>query len=524
MYQHSWHSPDARRRGVTRWAATFIAALTAACMAQMPTQASPHTSDAAPHIATPKTITDAGPIGQSGRWYTDGQGRTILTAGVNMVSKRHPYSPEADGFDDADAAWLQKNGFDSVRLGVIWKGVEPKPGEYDDAYLASITRTVRTLRAHGIMTLLDAHQDMYNEKFEGEGAPDWAVLDKGAPNLLKVGFPANQVFNLGLIKAYDSFLDNAKGPGGVGLQDRYAAMWRHVAQVVGQEPGVMGYDIINEPWPGHHYPTCYVAFGWCGRAMVSLDTLYEKVGRAITSVDPDGIVTYEPYSTWNMGLDSRPARPSSPKAAISWHVYCPMNAIFGSYVGCNPPDTHTFNSADQAAQFNNSASLLSEFGATKDPETLMGVTSKARAHLVGWLYWTYNGNSDPTTQNAADEELVRYINHPGPVTDEQVDHTKLAILAVPHLRAAAGTPTSTAWDQSTRTYQATWTAKRVAGDGDFAPGSVSEIAVPAVHYPNGYKVEVKGAKVISKAGDTRLQVSSTGEGPVSVTITPAGQA
>ncbi|GAE67482.1 endoglycoceramidase [Cutibacterium acnes JCM 18909] len=60
-----------------------------------------------------------GPIGQSGRWYTDGQGRAILTAGVNMVSKRHPYSPEADGFDDADAAWLQKNGFDSVRLGVI---------------------------------------------------------------------------------------------------------------------------------------------------------------------------------------------------------------------------------------------------------------------------------------------------------------------------------------------------------------------------------------------------------------------
>ncbi|MDG9351753.1 hypothetical protein OLF93_10685, partial [Streptococcus pneumoniae] len=94
--------------------------------------------------------------------------------------------------------------------------------------------------------------------------------------------------------------------------------------------------------------------------------------------------------------------------------------------------------------------------------------SKARAHLVGWLYWTYNGNSDPTTQNAADEELVRHINRPGPVTDEQVDHTKLAILAVPHLRAAAGTPTSTTWDQSTRTYQATWTAKRVAGDGDFA--------------------------------------------------------
>lgn len=58
-------------------------------MAQMPAQASPHTSDAAPHIATSKTITGAGPIGQSGRWYTDGQGRTILTAGVNKIGRAH---------------------------------------------------------------------------------------------------------------------------------------------------------------------------------------------------------------------------------------------------------------------------------------------------------------------------------------------------------------------------------------------------------------------------------------------------
>ena len=91
MYHHSWHSPDARRRGVTRWATTFIAALTAACMAQMPAQASPHTSDAAPHIATSKTITDAGPIGQSGRWYTDGQGRAIPVSYTHLTLPTTPY-------------------------------------------------------------------------------------------------------------------------------------------------------------------------------------------------------------------------------------------------------------------------------------------------------------------------------------------------------------------------------------------------------------------------------------------------
>ena len=145
----------------------------------------------------PASITARGHIGQSGKWYTD---------------------------------WLAKEGFDSVRLGIIWKAVEPEPGQYDDAYLDSIANTVKMLSKRGIMTLIDAHQDMYNEKFEGEFAPDWAVIDDGLPSLLKVGFPTNQAVNIGLIRAYDNFLTNKPGPGGVGLQDRYAAMWKHVAE------------------------------------------------------------------------------------------------------------------------------------------------------------------------------------------------------------------------------------------------------------------------------------------------------
>ncbi|MSS46659.1 glycoside hydrolase family 5 protein [Cutibacterium sp. WCA-380-WT-3A] len=481
------------------------------------------TQDNRSHVAVSSAITDSGPIDQKKRWYTDGQGRVLLTAGVNLVSKNPPYSPEAAGFDEADAAWLQNNGFDSVRLGIIWKAVEPSPGVYNDNYLASITRTIRLLRSHGIMTLLDAHQDMYNEKFQGEGAPDWAVLDKGMPNLLKVGFPSNQLFNLGLIKAYDSFLTNATGPGGVGLQDRYASMWKHVAHTIGNEPGVMGYDIMNEPWPGHHYPICYLALGWCGSAMKSLNGMYQKVGSAIVAADPDAIVTYEPYSTWNQGLNSRPRRPSVPRAAMSWHVYCSMNALFGTYLGCNLPDNHTFRNADRAAIINDSASLLSEFGATKDVKTLMGVTLKARTHLVGWQYWTYNGCNDPTTQNVADQDLVSDIDHPGPVTDGQVDHNKLGVLAVPHLRATAGTPTSTSWAPSTNTYQASWSSARVAGDGNFVKGSISEIAVPSAHYPHGYEVKANGGEVVSAPGALRLQIRSTGEGSVSVTITPASE-
>ncbi|MBD4630380.1 cellulase family glycosylhydrolase, partial [Xanthomonas citri pv. citri] len=99
------------------------------------------------------------------------------------------------GFGEDDAAFLEAQGFTSVRLGVLWAGVEPRPGVYDDAYLARVERTVRILNAHGIASVLDFHQDMVNEKYQGEGWPAWAALDHGMPNIVKTGFPGNYFLN-----------------------------------------------------------------------------------------------------------------------------------------------------------------------------------------------------------------------------------------------------------------------------------------------------------------------------------------
>lgn len=467
------------------------------------------------------TVTERGPLGQAGRWYTDGDGRAFLTAGVNMVYKHAPYTPEAAGFNADDAQWLADNGFDSVRLGIIWKAVEPEPGVYDDAYLDSIGRTVAELNGRGIAVLIDAHQDMYNERFEGEFAPDWAVIDDGAPSVLKVGFPTNQAVNIGLLRAYDNFLDNRDGPGGIGLQERYAAMWGHVAAHFAGTPGLMGYDIINEPWPGSAYPLCYLAMGDCGPAKAKLDALHEKASQAITAADPAAIVHYEPYSMWNMGLNTRPARPSADNAALSWHVYCTSNAIAGTYTGCDLPDGRTFDNASTLAESQDSATLLSEFGATDDADTLNGVLGKARDHITGWQYWSYCGCDDPTTQNQREQGIVADPQVPGAVTADAVNRAKLAILAAPHARAVAGTPTATRWDANTRTYEVSWNADRVDGAGVFPAGSVTEIAVPGVNFGDGYRVEVAGGTVISGANAQTLLVASDGTGPVTVRVLPA---
>ena len=80
------------------------------------------------------------------------------------------------------------------------------------------------LRAHGIDTLLDFHQDQHNEQFQGEGFPNWAVQTGGLSNP-QDGFPGNYFGDPALGHAFSAFFANASGPGEVGLEDRYASAW-----------------------------------------------------------------------------------------------------------------------------------------------------------------------------------------------------------------------------------------------------------------------------------------------------------
>ena len=187
------------------------------------------------------------PLGHAGRWIIDASGRVVVIHGINMVYKLPPYYPAAAGFGNNDAAFLARIGFNAVRVGVIWKAVEPRPGVYDQSYLNRIAGTVTTLAHHGIVSLLDFHQDMLNQRFQGEGIPDWAVQDGGLLNP-KLGFPGNYLSNPALQHALDAFWSDAPGPGGIGLQARFTGAWEHVAARFKHTRSVLGYEIFNEPF------------------------------------------------------------------------------------------------------------------------------------------------------------------------------------------------------------------------------------------------------------------------------------
>lgn len=189
----------------------------------------------------------------------DGHGRERVFHGINLVAKgsKEPYGTfEERGFKGAwtraDIADLAARGFTLIRLGVMWSAVEPEPGRYDGDYLAWIREQLDLIHEAGMVALLDSHQDLYSQAF-GDGAPHWATLTGQEFTETELWSDA-YLASPALHEALDSFWANAPGPDGVGLQDRFAAMWAHVATAVGDHPAVAGYDILNEPAPGSAAP------------------------------------------------------------------------------------------------------------------------------------------------------------------------------------------------------------------------------------------------------------------------------
>jgi endoglycosylceramidase len=451
---------------------------------------------------------NAGELGHSGRWITDDRGRVVVLHGFNLVPKSAPHTAASVGFDDDDAAFLASEGFNAVRLGVGYASVEPAPGQYDAAYIEEVRRTVRMLARHDIFVLLDFHQDMYNERYSGHGFPDWATIDDGLAAEPDFGHPTNYFVMPALQRAYESFWANRAGPDGVGLQDHFAAAWRRVAERLAYGPNVLGYDLLNEPWPGSGWTGCLGRA--CGFDSGQLTPFARRVTAAIREVDPRSLVWYEPNQLFNVGSPTSHGGTGDPRAGFSYHTYCGDS-------GCDRKVSA--NAAAQAARFGD-ALMITEFGATDDLGILDRVADEADRVMVSWQNWTYyNAQSGgrpviPRTKSIIVDPLL-------PPTADNVNQDKLDVLARPFPRLVAGTPEEWSFDEATRTFDLTYSTATVSGRR-LPPGARTEVFLPARHYPQGYEVQLEGARTVGYARDGVLKLRALPRAErVHLTVTPA---
>lgn len=264
-----------------------------------------------------------------GPFMTDTYGRKLQFRGTNIVAKCPSFSKIANApgkpcipntpddpskpsywlrpdpaylavdpeltFTDADAGRLADLGFNFVRLGIIWRALEPgkmaTPVENDaafctprtlpgapalraaddqldpgkvSAYLAHVDATVNLLAAHGIYVVLDMHQDDYSEHFhnaatsnptpwEGEGAPLWATCTNITGTTLLAperssannGWAQDNLNDPALAMAADHFWNNDVTGN---LQGQFIRVWQEVAKHYRDNSWIAGYDPFNEPY------------------------------------------------------------------------------------------------------------------------------------------------------------------------------------------------------------------------------------------------------------------------------------
>ena len=182
------------------------------------------------------------------RNFIDPQGRQILFNGINFISKnpKEKYMPpQGEETFQRFKSW----GFNCIRLGIIWDGLEPESGKYNEAYMAEIDKRIEWAAENGIYVFLDMHQDLYGAKFS-DGAPNWATLDEGKPHYQGAVWSDSYLISPAVQTAFDNFWKNTPASDGIGIQDHYANLWKHIAKRYASNTTIIGYDIMNEPFMG----------------------------------------------------------------------------------------------------------------------------------------------------------------------------------------------------------------------------------------------------------------------------------
>ncbi|GAB3679148.1 hypothetical protein GCM10027589_49390 [Actinocorallia lasiicapitis] len=386
-------------------------------------------------------------------WITDDQGRALILHGLNTASSAK---------DTSGLPWIERSdvvlerrlmGTNSVRYLLQWKNIEPSPGVYDEQYLDDVAERLRWYREQGMHVVLDMHQDIYSPsacKGAGNGAPAWATFTDGLPCTPQSPWVLTYV-QPAVLRAYDHFWGTTgKHPE---LARRYAEMWRHVADRFKDEPAVLGYDLMNEPFGGTRQ------FGFFEGPV--LTPFYQRIIDRIRTVDTKNWIFVEPQSLGvNQGAESSLGALDGDRIVLAPHFYPGLVDLGGTYSGV----TKMLVQAEFVLWKKNMTDLarklkrplwIGEIGAM-DMKVPGGAdyTSdwlKMTEELaIGYAYWSNDAGPDRTGVDTS-------IN---PILDGKLTQVG-RIMARPYARAVAGVPTSIKVSGAALTVS--WTANGAQG-------------------------------------------------------------
>jgi endoglycosylceramidase len=481
-----------------------------------------------------------GPLHQDGRVFRDPEGRVVVMHGLMAVWKEAPYYPvAADDPDDShvpvftegDADLIQQMGVDAIRLAWYWEGLEPTEGTFDTGYRDGMLAVESKLADRNIYTVLDSHQDQYDTLFgDKPGFPNWTADYDGleiAPDPSDPGY-VGWVFPLGYLHASTQRAFGHLYENDYDLWAKYGAAWQYMAQAFENRPMVVGYDLMNEPWPTQHpdgdpqYDTSGCLTEGCPAwDRHVMQPLMDSLARSIRAVDSERTVFYEPTLAFNSGRPNGFGPPPSDAGPVglSFHDQCSTRAQYKvthdeslvekGHTICPPEEATTMHNADDTSAALGGPPLMTEVAPTtdRDVEGINCLFERADYFQTGFTYGLGWSSRNHGLRDLAEES-----------EPDGESPFKLMALARVYPRAIAGDPDHYAFDIRTGRFELDYDV-----DPDDPIAAPTVISVPtAIQYSNGYDVAVEGGTVTSADDADLLTVQNDpGAARVRVVVTAA---
>lgn len=196
-------------------------------------------------------------------------------------------------------------------------------------------------------------------------------------------------FSFAVSRAFQSLYDNKWG-----WADLFANYWQIVATSFRDQPGILGYELINEPWAGDMYRNPLLMVPGVADYH-NLAPFYEKLQSSIRSVDPDRILFMESitFEDIRCGFSTVPGGAQfQNRTVLSYHFYQPPNVNSRQAIrerlreskklGCGAMLTEFFVADQGAISPRNSWNLF-------NADRVDDVLAEADAHKQSWIAWEY---------------------------------------------------------------------------------------------------------------------------------------
>jgi endoglycosylceramidase len=423
----------------------------------------------------------------------DGLGRIVLLRGVNgggrsKFAPNMPFDYTSATFTTALGSYMDRArtwGIDVMRVPFVWAAVEPTEGMDDADFLMRYDALLDAAWAHGIWTVVDFHQDVYAENFCGDGFPAWTI--PGTPPA-----PAHDCPNWSfeyfqdpdVVAAFDRFWAS-----GSTVQASFASLWGRMAARYKDKPGVLGFEVINEPSSGSAQAAPFAA--------TTLTTFYTRMVAALRAAAPSSLVFVDPLGVDGLSLETGLERPSGDGIVFAPHFYPALDQpteVLGLLEASWVPVGKSWDVPV----------WVGEFGQSRNTE---GVLPYLQAHFdafdalgLGGTLWEYS---------VAAEEWNDETN--SIVAADGSEYPVAAAVIRPFARAIAADSFTTAYDVDTRTFTLSYPP---------AASGVTEVSLPARVYPDGFDLQLTGGCVDSSHPGELLVRADPGATRVALQVTP----